>query len=254
MGARRGRTRVVKFALDSGTEIGQRSARILLGDPDCTSLMMLNKGWFPDDPRVVRGSGTSSDVIGVDAVISDGTSALSSLIAKASVAGVPLVVWPDAPASDLGPASIPAIVGANVGSALVDALLTHPASSPTAEDTVTLGWTEPGKPQRSGTPIAFPEPVGMARSDERQVGRFVAYRDDEWAGATTIVEGPSGRRVVGVSDLGTHLEALTLVAVSLAAARDSFPTGIQRAGHASAVILEEARGLELDVAVWRSTP
>jgi hypothetical protein len=93
----------------------------------------------------------------------------------------------------------------------------------------------------------------MAWSSEREPGRFVAYREDEWAGATTIVEGPSGRRVVGVADLGTHLEALTLVAVSIAAARGSFETGIQRAGHASAVILEEARGLELDVAVWRST-
>jgi hypothetical protein len=242
----------VKFAIDSGTEIGQRAARILLGDHDCTGLVILNKGWLPDDPRVTRGSGTSSDVIGVDAVISDGTSALTSLIGKASVAGIPLVVWPDAPESDLGPASIPVIVGANVGSALVDALLTHPASSPTAEESVTVGWTEPGKPQRNGAPIAFPEPVGMAWSDERQDGRFVGYRDDEWAGATTIVEGPSGQRIVGVADLGAHLEALTLVAVSLAAARGSFETGIQRAGHASAVILKEARGLELDVAVWRS--
>ena len=243
----------MRIALDSGTEIGQRSARILLGDPKCTSLIMLNKDWLPDDPRVVRGTGTSSDVIGVDAVISDGTSALTSLIAKASVAGVPLVAWPDAPDSDLGPASIPVVVGANVGSALLDALLTHPASSPAAGDSVTVGWTEPGKPQRKGTPIAFPEPVGMVWSDERQDGRFVAYRDDEWAGATTIVEGPSDRRIVGVADLGAHLEALTLVAVSIAASKDSFPTGIQRAGHASAVILEEARALELDVAVWRSS-
>ena len=243
----------MKFALDSGTEIGQRAARILLGDPDCTSLVTLNRGWLPDDHRATRGSGNSSDVMGVDAVISDGTSALSSLIGKASVAQAPLVVWQDAHASELGPASIPVIVGANVGSALVDALLTHAASSPTAEDSVTIGWTEPGKPQRNGAPIAFPEPIGMAWSDERQDGRFVAYRDDEWAGVTTIVEGPSGQRIVGIADLGTHLEALTLVAVSLAAARGSFETGIQRAGHASAVILEEARGLELDVAVWRST-
>lgn len=240
----------MKFALDSGSEVGHRTARILLGDRDCSRLVMLNRGWRPDDHRVVQ----DKDVSGVDVVISDGTTPLSSLIGRASVAGIPLVAWPDASEAVLGPAAIPVIVGANVGSALVDALLMHPASRPTADDSVRVAWTEPGRPNRGGTPISFPEPVGMMHTEERTRGRFVSYRDDEWAGATTIVEGPSGRRIVGVADVGPHLEALTLVAVSMAAASDSFGSGIQSAEGASSAILDEARKLELDIAVWRSTP
>jgi hypothetical protein len=240
----------VKFALDSGTKVGQRTARILLGDRDCTSIVLLNRGWRPDDHRITQ----DTDVTGVDVLISDGTTPLTTLIGRASVAGVPLVVWPDTPDSELGPASVPVVVGANVGSALVDALLTHPASLPIGDDSVTAAWTEPGKPHRSGTPIAFPEPIGMAWTTRRTDGRFVAFRDDEWAGATTIVDGPSGQRIVGVADLGAHLEALTLVAVSMAAARGTFQPGIQSAANGSVAILDEARKLELDVAVWRSTP
>jgi hypothetical protein len=211
---------------------------------------MLNSDWKPPDRRAT----VDRDVTGVDVVISDGTTPLTSLIGRASVAGVPLVVWPDASSSEFGSAAVPVIVGANVGSTLADALLTHPASSPTSDDAVTVAWTEPGKPHRRGTPIAFPEPVGMAWADERSRGRFVAFREDEWAGATTIVDGPSGQRIVGVADHGAHLEALTLVAVGIVAADGSFDSGIQTTAVALPAILAELRNLELDVAVWRSTP
>ena len=239
----------MRFALDSGSEIGQRTAWILLGDDRCEQLVMLNPGWKPADPRAIR----DRDVTGVDVVISDGTTPLTSLIGRASVAGVPLVVWPETPASELGPASIPVIVGANVGTALADALLTHPASMPSSDDIVKVAWTEPGTPHRGGEPMAFPEPVGMAWTDERSSGRFVAYRDDEWAGATTVVEGPSGRRIVGVADQGMHLEALTLAAVGIVAAGGAFVPGIQQPTDSLPDILAEARNMELDVAVWRST-
>jgi hypothetical protein len=165
-----------------------------------------------------------------------------------------LVVWSDADDFELGPAAIPVLVGANVGTTLVDALLTHPASTPTADDDVKVAWTEPGNPHRGGTPMAFPEPVGMAWTDERSPGRFVAFRDDEWAGATTIVEGEEGQRVVGVADQGAHIEALTLAAVGIVAADGLFNTGIQQPRTALAEVLTEARNLELEVAVWRSNP
>jgi hypothetical protein len=190
----------------------------------------------------------------VDVLISDGTTPMASLIGRASVAGVPLVLWPDAAESEFGPASVAVIVGANVGSALVDALLTHPASMPTEDEAVRVAWTEPGRPHRDGAPIAFPEPVGATWAEERSSNRFVAYRDDEWAAATTIVEGQDGRRVVGVADHGAHLEALTLAAVGMVAAAGYFEAGIQGPQLALSEILAEARDLELDVAVWRSTP
>jgi hypothetical protein len=240
----------VKFALDSGTEIGRRTAWILLGDPRCTSLVMLNPGWRPNDPRVTH----SKDVTDASVVISDGTTPLASLVGRASVAGIPLVFWSDVAESELGPAAVPVLVGANVGTTLVDALLTHPASKPSDEDSVKVAWTEPGVAHRDGTPMAFPDPVGMVWTEERSPGRFVAFRDDEWAGATTIVEGQAGQRVVGVADLGAHLEALTLTSVAFVAAGGSFNPGIQKPVEALTEILTEARDLELEVAVWRSNP
>lgn len=237
------------FALDSGSEIGQRTARILLGDARCTRLVMLLPGWKPADNRVIQ----TRDMTDVDVLISDGTTPMASLIGRASVAGAPLVLWPDTVESEYGPASVPVIVGANVGSTLVDALLAHPASMPREDEAVRLAWTEPGKPRRDGVPISFPEPVGATWTEERSSDRFVAYRDDEWAGATTIVEGSDGQRVVGVADHGAHLEALTLAAVGIVAAAGFFETGIQPPQLGLAEILAEARNLELDVAVWRST-
>ena len=219
-----------------------------MGDSRCERLVMINAGWIPSDSRVVQ-TRTFRDV---DVVVSDGTTPLTSLIGRSSVAAAPLVVWPDVPASELGTATIPVIVGANVGSTLSDSLLTHPASQATQGDTVQVAWTEPGKPHRNGTPIVFPDPVGMAWSHERATNRFVALRDDEWAGATTIVDGPSGKRIVGVADLGVHLEALTLAAVAFTAAAGSFGPAIQSTVTAREAILSEARNLELDVAVWRS--
>ncbi len=250
MGTGGRRTFSVRIALDTGSDVGQRTARIFLGDPRCDKLVMINSGWVPRDRRVVQARKFSD----VDVVVSDGTTPLTSLIGRSSVAGVPLVVWPDVPASDLGTASIPVIVGANVGSTLADALLTHPSSQPALEDTVRVAWTEPGKPHHKGTPITFPDPIGMAWSEERAGGRFVAFRDDEWAGATTIVDGPSGQRIVGVADLGSHLEALTLASVAFAAAAGSFDPGIQSTAAERKAILSEARNLELDIAVWRALP
>jgi hypothetical protein len=238
----------VRIALDTGTDVGQRTARIFLGDPRCDRLLLINSWWVPKDSRVCQ----TRDFSDVDVVVSDGTTPLTSLIGRSSVAGAPLVFWPDVPTSQLGAAAIAVIVGANVGSTLADALLTHPSSQPMQEDTVKVAWTEPGSPHRKGTPIAFPEPVGMAWSDKRAEGRFVAFRDDEWAGATTIVDGPSGQRIVGVADLGAHLEALTLAAVAFTAATGSFNPGIQSTAMARGAILSEARNLELDIAVWRS--
>ncbi len=210
---------------------------------------MMHSGWLPPDPRVVH----STDITGVDVVVSDGTTALTNLVGRASVAHSPLVVWQDVDQSEFGPATIPVIVGANVGSTLADSLLTHPSSRPGVGETSVVAWTEPGQPVTSGTSIGFPEPVGVSWCRERASGRYVAFRTDEWAGAVTVVEGDSGTRIVGVSDHGGHLEALTLVAVAFVAAAGSFEPGIQSSANALAAILEETRTLELDVAVWRST-
>ncbi len=238
----------MNIGIDVGQEVGQRAARILLGDARCDILTILNKQWRPSDDRVVH----TTDLTGTDVLISDGTSSLATLIGRASVASTPIVVWPDVSDDQTGPATVPVIVGANVGSTLASALLLHPASVTSPGDTVQVGWTEPGTPHRKGIPMPFPEPVGMEWTKEREPGRFVARRDDKWAGATALIEGPSGQRVVGVADNGAHLEAITLVATGFVAAAGAFGSGIQRSSAALAEILDEARNLELDVAVWRS--
>lgn len=239
----------MRIALDTGTDIGKRAARILLAGSRCESLLMLNADWLPPDPRVAH----STNLTGVDVIVSDGTTALTNLVGRASVARSPLVVWQDVDQSEFGSATIPVVVGANVGSTLADCLLTHPASQPAAGETYVVAWTEPGEPVTSGTAVGFPEPVGMSWCRRRAADHFVAFRTDEWAAAVTIVEGDSGTRIVGVSDLGEHLEALTLVAVAFVAASGLFEPAIQSSADALAAILEETRTLELDVAVWRST-
>ena len=158
------------FALDSGSEIGQRAAWILLGDPRCTQLVMLNPGWKASNSRVIQ----TKDVTDADVLISDGTTPMASLIGRASVAGIPLVLWPDASEDEFGPATVPVITGANLGTTLADALLTHPAAMPENDESVKVAWTEPGTPHAGGEPIAFPEPVGAAWSEERSHGRFVS--------------------------------------------------------------------------------
>ncbi len=241
------------IALDAGSDIGKRAARIFLGDPRLRTLVMINPSWVPKDTRVIQ----KREFDNVDVVVSDGTTPLNSLIGRASVCGSPLVVWSDIDVSHFGAATVPVVVGANVGSTLVDALTTHPSSLPTDDDTVKVAWTEPGTPLKQGTAIAFPDPVGMAWSravdaTEQRRGRFVAFRDDEWAGAMTLVDGPAGQRTVGVADLGSHLEAVTLAAVAFVAASGAFDPGIQSTAISGEAILNEAMGLEMDVAVWRS--
>lgn len=241
------------IALDAGSDIGKRAARIFLGDPRLRTLVMINPSWVPKDTRVIQ----KREFDNVDVVVSDGTTPLNSLIGRASVSGSPLVVWSDVDISHFGAATVPVVVGANVGSTLADALTTHPSSLPTEYDTVKVAWTEPGTPLQKGTPIAFPDPVGMmwsrvANTTEQTGDRFVAFRDDEWAGATAVIDGPTGQRTVGVADLGSHLEAVTLAAVTFVAATGAFDPGIQSTAASREAILNEALNLEMDVAVWRS--
>ncbi len=201
-----------------------------------------------------RRSGPVDDVAGFDVVVTDRTEHLHDLLAHAAVAGTPVVMWIDDAGIPPGRSTIPLIVGANVGSALGDALSHHPMARPSTDEVMTIAWTEPGRPRRRGVAAAFPDPVGMVWSKERGPGRLAARTDGEWAAASVVIEGDGERRIVGVSDHAAHLEGLVLAATAWIAGEGAYPsTGAQPAANAGAELLDRLMNMELDVAAWRSS-
>lgn len=238
----------MRIALDAGSPVGFRTARVLLGEPEIAHVGVL-------DPSVrTQGrSGPVEDLSGFDALVSDGTTDPHELIGRCSVEGLPLVLWPDLPDLATGPSHLPVVKGANVAIGLTAALASHPTGDVTDADIVRIGWTEPGSPQRTGEAMPFPDPIGSVWTTERSPGRFVAFRDDEWGGAVVEAIGPSGIRIVGVGDHAEFMEAITLSAVAILAARGLYQPTIQTASTEPTQLLDELTRLELDVAAWRST-
>jgi hypothetical protein len=239
----------VRILLDATGEVGRRTGRILLSEP-ATEYIGL---WRDSGATSRKRSGPVDDATGFDVVVTDREQQIGDLVARASVEGIPFVSWADSDEVPRGRTAAPVVTGANVGSALPVSLLAHPAASPREGEEVTLGWTEPGRPLRRGHALAFPEPVGMAWTKQRSPGRMVAYRDDEWGGATTLIESGDASRVVGVADLSAHLEALVLAATVLVAAAGDYPSSVSTAGDRPDALLDRLTHLELDIAVWRSS-
>jgi hypothetical protein len=238
----------MRIALDAGSPVGFRTARVLLGESEVSHLGLL-------DPSVTTTgrSGRVEDLSSYDALVSDGTTDFHDLVGRCSVEGVPLVLWPDLPELATGPSHMPVVKAANVAVALTAALAVHPAAALVKADSVRIGWTEPGSPQRSGTAMPFPEPIGSVWATQRSDGRYVAFRDDEWGGAVVEAEGAAGRRIVGVGDHAEFMEATTLAAVAILAARGTYSTNIQDGSSEPHALLDEVNRLELDVATWRSS-
>lgn len=238
----------MRVAVDTGTEVGNRMARVMLGEPSVSFLGVL-AGGVPNRAR----TGPVEDLDSFDVLVSDGTSEFHSLVGRSSVAGIPLVLWREIDPTLDGSSQAPVIYGANVANALTAALTTHPDVAITPSDSVRIGWTEPGAPMRRGEPIPFPEPVGSSWAKRRKSGQFVAFREDEWGGAVVDVEGDAGRRIVGVADHSAYIEAITLAAVGLLAAEGAYGPRIQNTAQHPAQLLAKVTELELEVAVWRST-
>lgn len=239
----------MRVLVDATTDIGQRAARVLLAEDGVTHVGL----WDAAEATHNARSGPASDVEGFDVAMSDRMDHIGDLLARCSVAGVPLVLWNDAPDVAPGPAIVPVVIGANLGSGLAEALVHHPSASLAPGDDVQIAWTEPGRPLRKGTPIAFPDPVGMSWSKQRSPGRYVAFRDDEWSGAVVRLEGEGGERIIGVADLGPHLEALVLTATALCVVDGVYDAGVQKASDGGEHLVNRCSSVELDFAVWRST-
>jgi hypothetical protein len=248
LGALSQATGQVRVAVDTSTEVGNRMARVLLGESSVAYLGVL-AGGVPTRSR----SGPVEDLASFDVLISDGTSDFHFLVGRSSVAGIPLVLWNDLQPALAGSGYTPVIFGANVATALTAALSTHPVVSIAASDSVRVGWTEPGKPRRRGEPLHFPEPVGSSWGKRRKGAGFVVFRDDEWGGAVVDVQGETGRRIVGVADHSAYIEAITLAAVGILAAEGTYGPGTQAASVNADQLLDKVTELELEVAAWRST-
>lgn len=249
MGTRCRRFLAVRVLVDATSDVGQRAVRVFLAESDVSYIGLWDT---PDAARNSR-SGPTLEVDGYDVAVTDRAEHISDLLARCSVAGVPLVLWHDAPAIAPGGAAIPVVVGASVGSALAEVLVHHPSAALAAGDDVQIAWTEPGDAFRKGTPVAFPDPVGMSWARERSPGRFVAFRDDMWSGAVARLEGDGGERIIGVADHGPHLEALVMAATALCVAEGIYDSGVRSASEGGEHLVNKCSSVELDFAVWRST-
>lgn len=238
----------MKVLIDATGEVGQRAANVLLAERDVAFIGV----WKSTATKRTARTGAASDVTGFDIAVSDSLVPRPDLIARCAVAGIPVVLWADDTGAPPGPAATPVVTGANVGSALTAALLTHPTARPEPEEPVLVAWTEPGKPHRRGEKIVFPDPVGESKAKRRAPGRYVARRQDDWAGAVVRVGPEEAPRVVGVADHAAHLEALVLSATTLITADGAFDPGVHEAASAGEQLLNALRRVELDVASWRS--
>jgi hypothetical protein len=240
----------MRIALDGTDDVAARTARVLFAEKSVTHIGFMQPG------MALLGSRTSraEDLDTYDVIVSTGETFATDLIAQASVRGVPLVLWRDEPQLHRGASTVPVVASANMGSTLAPSLVHHPSAAITKSDTVTIAWTEPGKPYRKGEAITFPDPVGPVWARERTPGHLVARTSERWSGALVKVHGPGGERMVGVSDHGAHLEALTLAAVTLLAAHGTYGSTIGDASERGCDVLTKTMEMELDVAVWRSSP
>lgn len=246
---------MVRLALQPIGEVATRSGRILLAERDLTALGLVDRRPTESDPRLER-----ADVLATyDALLTDAAEPTND-IELALNAGVSCVVWVDADEAHeayddaFATAGLRLLTGCNLATGITPALLAHEVAATDGVLETEVAWTEPGMSRRRGHAIPFPDPVGSRWGEERE-GLFsdrayVAKVPGEWAAAMAKVTGASASgvitRIVGVSDLAVHLEALAFASGAMLI--DSYPPGssrpVERAEHYLAKLLDAG----LDVA------
>jgi hypothetical protein len=245
---------IVKIALEHEGDVGFRAGRILLGDRRVSTIGLI--GLSPADTHQGRVE-EAKDLTDYDLLVTDSTEPRLS-IERALAADISCVSWVETDASEFSPSGdTTLLIGANLASGIAPCLASHEVARAHEAQAVLVAWTEPGRPLRSGEPLAFPEPIGGRwgrRYGPRANLQFVAPVAGEWAGAVTKVtsreNGSSVTRIVGVADLAVHLEALALAAGALSAGSPSFDSGVVAAADADTAYLAEALGVGLDVAAY----
>ena len=240
----------MRIALDHTSEIGVRAGRLLLGEPDLESLGIVRRDVKDRDRRLNR----VDSIAEFDTVVTDDPD--STILAEALDTGVPCVLWAET-ADDLNDTTdLAVLAGSNLVAGIGRSLAAREAEQPTAPDQLLFAWTEPGKPNRSGEPVTFPEPVGPRWGTRRAMTsrrlEVAAPVPDEWAGV--VVRATTGDRVrmFGIADLATHLEAIALAAGAVIAALGLVPVGIHRPEEFADPYLDAALRTGLDIASFTS--
>jgi hypothetical protein len=222
----------------------------LLGDRRVEGVGLVDKSPAdPADERVHR-AGPLGDY---DLVVSDAESP-GDVVRRSLDAGVSCVVWRDWDGHTGDIDGLVVLVGCNLAGGIAPCLASHEVARADHVEDITIAWTEPGAPLRSGEPLAFPDPVGGRWGKPRgRSGSFAAPVSGEWAGAmarvTSTTRDVSKTRIVGVADLAPHLEGLALAAGALAVASGAYPPGgLRRPADAAERYLGEALAAGLDVA------
>jgi hypothetical protein len=250
----------MRIVVDHQSEVAIRAGRILLGERSLEALGVLGKEPGRGDERLVR----VDDLADFDVIVTDSVDDIPVIVESALEARIGCVLWADGEeaAEAYGERFVEELqtllVGANLGSGIAPSLAAHERARSAEILDVTVAWTEPGRPLRRGEPIPFPDPVGPRWARERShVGKqrtFVAPVADNWAAALAKVTGSSGdgvhTRLVGVSDLALHLEALAVAAGAVAVAQGVYTPGAHRPADAAEDYLARALAAGLEVAAY----
>jgi hypothetical protein len=245
----------MRLALHQSGEVGTRAGRILLAEGSLTALGLVDKHPTEKDPRLEHVEVLAT----YDALVTDAEDPGSD-IEMALSAGVSCVVWVDADDAHaeyheaFEKVGLRLLTGCNLATGIAPALTAHEVAAADTVLDVTMAWTEPGTPRRRGEPIPFPEPVGSRWGEPRETEfadrAYVARVAGSWAAAMAKVTGasPAGvvTRIVGVSDLAVHLEALSFATGAMLVT--AYPAGSSRPADLADLYLARALDTGLDVA------
>ncbi len=251
----------MRIALHATSEVGRRAGLILLNETGLSELGLLG-GAEPKtkDPRIRPAE--SPD--GYDVVVTDAadpaTTVEAALAAQASC-----VTW-TSDAQEQGEAFAEHVTTLLVGCSLAEGITPTLASHEVARTShvleEVLAWTVPGRPLRRGEAIPFPNPVGALwgrevasdATDRVPTRRLVAPVEGDWAAAsarvTGILEDGVVSRVVGVSDLAAHLEAIALAAGAATVSLGHCPSGTALPTDCAEPYLGKALEMGLAVATY----
>lgn len=236
----------MRIALDHTSEIGVRAGRLLMGEAGLDLLGVVRRDVKDRDRRIRR----IDDLEGFDAVVTDDPD--SAILDEATSAGIPCVLWADSLDRETDIGETPVLIGANLATGIGQSMATREVDVAGPDAQILFAWTEPGKPERHGEPLQFPEPVGSRWGTRRRMTNrrldVAAPVPDEWAGV--IVRSTSGQatRTLGIADLATHLEAIALASGAVLAASGLVASGAHRPEETADRYLLSALRIGLDIA------
>lgn len=249
----------MKIAFEASDEAGRRAILLLIGDPEVEHIGLIGEPHKPPrDPRISNAESAH----GFDLVVTDARDP-SDAARTAREAETHLVTLADFDPDD-ALSDITQLSGSSLGSGIAPCLAWHEVAQTSEVLELSIAWTEPGKPLRRGEGVPFPDPVGArwglevgAHAINGIPSRQIAVPvNGDWAAAmarvTGVIEDGVVQRVVGVSDLAAHLEALALASGALTVGRGQFDAGNRTATDAAEPYLATALDMGMAVASYTS--